>query len=599
MVPINVEDIQDIVSRNALRLAWELQGSACVRKMEVHDGMVTAQVKGSAPTPYRQTIVIGATRSGRPAIHGECSCPVGANCKHVAAVLLELMDQQIAHKPEADDETPAPRPDTAAPLPPEVEAWLRSLQSANVEDPEEYPPSVRKRMLYLLDADQRGTLSVQPVGIELLRQGGISPNVTRYDLYQLLNQLHAPPKFVRPSDRAILRGLRHELHSEEFIPTLRRIIATGRGRWREVDGPALYEADPIPAQLAWRLLDDGRQTPTLDLPPGLLPLRLNEPWYVEPATGRLGPLETALPAALVRAVLAAPALAPDAATRVRDELSRLLPSANVPAPRELAPPQRIAGKTRPRLELFAADLPFDPNNPMRTWGATTTRNVPLARLRFHYGPTLISPSLTTPTVMHQGELLFIVRDRRGETAARETLRTLGLTALVSPSYDQSGVPRDAFTPTMHTGGAAWIEFLMDGIPALRQAGWDIAIGDDFPLRIAEPDGPVTAQLREGSGIDWFDLDLGVMVDGAHVDLVPALLALIEGGELSAFLGAETDDEDAANILLQLEDGRLLSMPTAQLRPILLPLLELFAGGHRRRGRHHPPLPHGRRRTRRA
>ncbi len=352
-------------------------------------------------------------------------------------------------------------------------------------------------------------------------------------------------------------------------------VSTGRGRWGDVDGPALSEADPIPAQLAWRLLDDGRQTPMLDLPPGLLALRLHEPWYVEAATGRLGPLEIALPARLVRAILAAPALEPAAAAaRVRAELSNLLPSANVPAPRELAPPRRITEKMRPRLELFAADLPFDPTITMRGWRGTETYRVPLARLRFHYGPALISPAMIAPTVVYQGELLWITRDRRGEAAARETLQNLGLGALASPFHDPASVPRDTFTPT---GGETWIEFLTDGIPALRRAGWDIAIADDFPLRIAEPDGPLTAELHEGSGIDWLDLDLGVMVDGAHVDLVPALLALIEGGDVAAFLGPETDDEASATILLELRDGRLLSMPTAQLRPILLPLLELFAG----------------------
>nr|WP_231127101.1 DEAD/DEAH box helicase [Motilibacter aurantiacus] len=46
--------------------------------------MVTASVQGTRPTPYRVVITPVGTRAWRAA----CSCPVGANCKHAAAVVL-------------------------------------------------------------------------------------------------------------------------------------------------------------------------------------------------------------------------------------------------------------------------------------------------------------------------------------------------------------------------------------------------------------------------------------------------------------------------------------------------------------------------------
>jgi SNF2 family DNA or RNA helicase len=64
------------------------------------------------------------------------------------------------------------------------------------------------------------------------------------------------------------------------------------------------------------------------------------------------------------------------------------------------------------------------------------------------------------------------------------------------------------------------------------------------------------------------------VDGERVDLVPALVALLEadGADL---LAADADDDDTP-IFLPLSDGRILAIALARVRPILSMLQELFA-----------------------
>jgi len=409
----------------------------------------------------------------------------------------------------------------------------------------------------------------------MLKDGTMSSNTRPYEH----TGSGAPPQYLRSSDKAILPRL-YSVQSEDFVATLRRIIATGRGRWNTVDGPVLSEGEPASAQLAWRMLEDGRQMPSLDLPPGKQALRLYDPWYVEPAAGRVGPLDLGLPAHLVRAILAAPALSPDHAPRVRAAMGELLPRYQLPAPREVAPPRRIKKTVQPRLELFAADLPFDPNAPFSDWRSARwdpahLHRVPLARMRFRYGDVVIAPSVTSPTVMHEGELLSIARDRRGESAAWQVMRDRGFGQLAALHYMAVSLPhKDALTPAAQDGGSSWVRFMTHEVPALRRDGWEIEIADDFPIRIIEADGPILAELREGDAIDWFDLDLGVMVDGARVDLVPALIRLIESGGVDTILASAEDADGSA--LLTMPDGRLLSVPLPQLRPILRPLLELFS-----------------------
>jgi hypothetical protein len=54
-------------------------------------------VFGSRPRPYGQTIML-ASNGRAVTINGYCSCPVGVNCKHVAAVLLQHLELQATDK---------------------------------------------------------------------------------------------------------------------------------------------------------------------------------------------------------------------------------------------------------------------------------------------------------------------------------------------------------------------------------------------------------------------------------------------------------------------------------------------------------------------
>src|SRR5271170_5188803 len=66
-----------------------------VRQVEVAAGgtWISGNVFGSRPRPYSQTIML-ASNGRAVTINGYCSCPVGVNCKHVAAVLLQHLELQ-------------------------------------------------------------------------------------------------------------------------------------------------------------------------------------------------------------------------------------------------------------------------------------------------------------------------------------------------------------------------------------------------------------------------------------------------------------------------------------------------------------------------
>ena len=343
----------------------------------------------------------------------------------------------------------------------------------------------------------------------------------------------------------------------------------------------MTEGEPVSGELTWVVAGDGRQRPDLALPAPLVPLRLAVPWYVNPATGAMGEVETALPARLIRAMLDSPALPPAVAGRVREEMGRRWPGSLLPTPKPIAAPRTLDERLQPHLLLLAGDLPFDPTIIIPPGHSRPPPTGPyraaLARLSWRYGPISIPSGLPRQgdrVVQHGGVLFQIVRDVRAEDQAAERARELGLAPINHYHRLPQGHPHSSDLTIMDPDPGAWIEFMLGDVPQLRAEGWLIDIADDFPLRLVEPDGGIAFEIKERTGIDWFDLDLGVMVDGKRVSLVPALLDFIA---TSGTAMAEHRGDGSVLLFLPLPDGRLLAVPLNQLEPILGPLLELFTG----------------------
>ncbi|MGE0415884.1 MAG: SNF2-related protein, partial [Acetobacteraceae bacterium] len=533
--------------------------------------------------------------SGALRISGTCSCPVGHNCKHLAAVLIAVRRQQMSQQQEtpswtSDDGKRAPprgrksAPDKDAPLPLPIADWLSDLQTGADDDSETYPASIRNRVLYVLsrEAHQSGVpaLRIQPFTATLRKSGGLSS-------VRQLPPHHVPTnvRFLRPSDKVILSRLARRAYGggspasdDDPDDTLRRILATGRTFWNSIEGPQLREGAARPGQITWDLGPDGLQRASLALDGPGAPVRAPTPWYVDADNGEVGQVSLGLPASVVVRLLAAPPIPSEAAARVRAEIARRLPSLPVPAPNELAPPKRLTDKPVPHLRLLQGALPADPQA-MGRWRppATGLRNASVARLSFRYGPVEVpSSDAPQPSVFaHEGTLYQPRRDHKREHQAHIRLSVLGFDRVSHHEPTQyRHAHSDDFQLVNGDDATDWFVFVTQQVPELRQDGWIVDIDPDFQYHVITPDSPIDAWLDEGSGIDWLELHLGVMVDGERVDLVPALLRMISQPGLAAAL----QGGEEAPILVPLADGRQLAVPRARIRPTLQALIELFEGG---------------------
>ncbi len=161
-------DIQRAISARSLEAGALYAAQNCVSGIAYGtDGStIQARTRGSRPRPYEQHIRLTRRRDGGFDIVGRCSCPVGLNCKHVAAVLL------VADPAKAGE----PNEDARNRLPDHFSAWLRGVEQDAEADSEAYPASVTDRLVFVVAeaASNPSVMRIDPVAVRLKKSGGLA-----------------------------------------------------------------------------------------------------------------------------------------------------------------------------------------------------------------------------------------------------------------------------------------------------------------------------------------------------------------------------------------------------------------------------------------
>ncbi|WP_373509419.1 SWIM zinc finger domain-containing protein, partial [Thiocapsa sp.] len=250
-------------------------------------GLVTGRVRGSGRRIYQCIVQIGAHADGAVSVVGQCSCPVGYNCKHVAAVLLSLGARPAGGAASGG----------APVLPHPLSTWLDQVERATASPSEE-----AHRLVYILDLEEIcGTTrtTIRAAKVRLLLTGDYG----KPQDFNILGQSCAG--FVAPEDQRIMAlvavgrgggtGTSARLDDLTGADVMQAIARSGRGYFRTTDGPALRDAGPLDGRLIWRLGDDAQFRVVLEADrQGLLLLPMTPPWYLDPQSGDCGPLRTGL-----------------------------------------------------------------------------------------------------------------------------------------------------------------------------------------------------------------------------------------------------------------------------------------------------------------
>jgi len=216
-------------------------------------------------------------------------------------------------------------------------------------------------------------------------------------------------------------------------------------------------------------------------------------------------------------------------------------------------------------------------------GEEREAEVPVVSLTFDYSGTAVRASDRRERffVGKGSGVELVARDRSGEARAQCLLENFG--AVEMSCAESYCPPLDSQADYLvHPDGNvhAWCSFTAYAVPQLRALGWGVEIAPGYPYSVVSEDSSWYAGLEredeESSGNDWFSLELGVEIDGRRVNLMPALVELLD----------ECSDADSLESLLRMPtrfrvlpagDGQYLPVPPERLRSLLKVVIELYRG----------------------
>ncbi len=566
--------------------------------------LVDGLVKGSRQLPYEVTLEIDPSRPAN--MTGQCNCPIEFDCKHCAALGYAWLARQdrvaapVAKKPyqpepyQPESYQPEPyqperqqperqQPERTArknrpdPQPPQARgqnrsenaqpfrAWLGRLRKQATQTNPDRPQPLR--LLYVLSiVGDQAKIDLRTFDSKRGRNG------SRLTRPEPLSKLLGPQTRHTPEDQEIARLLMSladpglaaasitslVLKGSTGALALDLMLASGRCRMQSPDGLRLVQGESRPLDFAWRQAPKGWQLHAISTPPVKQAFQIDGPWYFDASTRSLGPLETEMPPGLVEELLKAPSIPKGQIEAANAELLKLVPELKLKLPEgarnEL---KKIAG-VEPEPKLVLRGLPREGRDPLY-----------VAQLAFDYSGVLLNPTNENPSLRleQRGRTYQLQREPEAEKRFREQLLDSCLEAV-----------GDGVTHVLPGDGAlaqaqAWEYWLRVSVPELESLGWSVNLTEDFSLKVYPGESDWEASISNDEKGEWFDLSLGIEIDGKHVNLLPLLEGLLQSVDEPQELLERLAKEEF--LLLPVGIERWLRVPSSRIKGMLATLIELY------------------------
>jgi len=558
------------------------RGENCWRNSQVCEVEVIDQgraVSGIVQGDGRYSVYIEMDEFG---LDGDCSCPTGYHCEHVAALLFAYIsapDERPAAPDGISADAKATGAETAAPV-----ETAEALQQTLLRH--DYPPDVTQRILYLLRPEANDFhVRVHVVTARLLKDGGFGAPTPFY-----LNNLgkHLLHRFVMPVDAHILQCIPASACGKaSFSPIgpnaaemMMLLLSTDRCYWLDSNRPALTLGDTRAGTWRWHTSPDAHQHLRLSVGQdnNTLVLPCSPPLYVDPDVGTCGIIHSACPDDAYESLLFMPPIEP----------GQSWPQEGMPSnwPAGVAGPQALNIQRQHHAPV--AILQLMPEDVSSVAGSGTEQTAAGIRLMFDYGGRLLPQQHGVAQVYYQtgDQWLVTATDADAELAYIRLLDDAGLIpnpALPSPFTSSAShtaqiphwlLPGDAQAKSASPVEPDWPGFITATLPGLQQAGFRVETMPGFRYDIVQVRQWDVRCTEHGiMGEVHFEV---VLDDGLHIDLIEIVANWINADP-------ERLSETALKQMLALEvhylplpDGRMLPIASDMLHGMLVALLDLFS-----------------------
>ncbi len=561
-------------------------------------GLVCGEVRGSGSESYHVSIEV-IKRGLRFSLKSTCSCPTADQCKHAAALALHALDHPmpILKNGATDTETEkgdesTESPSLAVPVPHEVAEWLDRLQATRL-DSDDFEPDSKARLFYQLSKKTAPNGSEVPtvvlVSRSILKNGEFGSPVEFKVATVASGNL---PRYLNKYDRALVvdidkNAVKLDWNRAEFrldgahgARLVEAAVGSGRASWGEAPERTLKLGTKRKGTLKWKDAGpNGVLQPTIDFGSEGIVLSVSPPWYIDLATNECGPLECKLPPQVAGTFLRVGPIRPEVLPTVRQRLEEMGIAGDA------LPKPKFKTVIRTPKPVPCLEIQFESCfRSSYSWGdSKVSAPLAFARLTFEYEGMPAPADGGDIRVETSDEIVLLRRNPIAEASAMERLETNGW---VDSTYCGWEIPKArGKTLCIVPPDDYRLQYPIERIeqfkeslfPRLTDMGWKIKLDQTFRI-VPDEDIEWDLGLESGSGIDWFEFQVGIKVEGEPFDLKAVLKTLFseQSGQVGRYGRGRTSEENDDMFVFD-PQGRAVKLSRKRLNAILRPLVELFGG----------------------
>lgn len=320
MIDLEIEDLTRIFDDNYVTRGIKYANDGMVINPQVveseDEGKIIATVRGSGNNVYQSLVSINYERR---AIAGECSCPIGLNCKHVVAVLVDhLYNQDLLEVANEFEYPQLSQPERNS----SIDSWLRTIKR-NDESKINNESLDKLRFILSIENDWSGRyLAVKAVKTRRLKSGawgkaypkrpdsGSSGVYLTEDDSRIIDLLNATLGGMHHS------GNHYKLNHSLSPYILEQLINSNKLHWELLINPEIIHAEPYQGVLDWQI--NGEVLDVVIIEQARMILLPTKPlFYFDEEKYSIGQLKTNLPDEQEEALSTAPTVPVEQALLVK------------------------------------------------------------------------------------------------------------------------------------------------------------------------------------------------------------------------------------------------------------------------------------------
>ncbi|MFJ1267023.1 SNF2-related protein [Legionella lytica] len=529
-----------------------------VLNIRFSEGLLKGRVKGSSSQIYDVHMDLKAW----PGKRASCTCTSHANCKHAAACLFALRAQTNMVSQPANK------------LDKRLDSWLKNLraQEAAVVKTHESTHHLTYLIELRLDGYEHKVI-VKLALAKLLKRGGYGKMITFNSLAESKKQ-----HFIG-DDNELVAQLLFKCGVSGWFDSLSirnsellvGILATGRAFFVHDQEHAIHLGETYNGTCQWVLAQNGSQNLLLMHDDEVVkPVLLDESWYFDYDLGVMGYLKTPYPIKQLGHLLEAPPISIEQAPLLAKKMEQTCPEFPVPQVFTVQETRQVT----PTPMLILDAVSEEQEETSWFYDDEELNALFIARVFFNYNQSRIALNETCDTVVTQesGILIHYQRDKHFEAEKLNELhQILKLRTAKGWEKAQWDKTKEVDFVLEDIAQASDLEFLYSqAIPLLSHRGWQVEMVSSLYQQVVSADDVEWfSDLNEGSGTDFFSYQLGILVEGKSVSIVPLVADLIQhykGGELDGL-------PDEQLVKLPLDDGRALQLEMGRIKPLVRLLLQ--------------------------